>query len=39
VEREIGKAARPDRLVRVPELPRLESGKPDRRVIRRLADH
>jgi acyl-coenzyme A synthetase/AMP-(fatty) acid ligase len=25
--------------VRVPELPRLESGKPDRRVIRRLADH
>ena len=34
VEREIGKPARPDRLVRVAEMPRLSSGKPDRRAIR-----
>lgn len=37
VEREIGKPARPDRILRVAELPRLASGKPDRRAIRALA--
>lgn len=38
VGREIGRPARPDRLIRVPEIPRLESGKPDRRAIARLAE-
>lgn len=40
VEREIGKPARPDRIVRVTEMPRLSSGKPDRRAARErvLAD-
>ncbi|WP_261165656.1 AMP-binding protein [Microbacterium sp. Marseille-Q6965] len=35
VEGELGKPARPDRLVTLPELPRLPSGKPDRRAIAR----
>jgi len=40
VEREVGKPARPDRIVRVAEMPRLVSGKPDRRALRErvLAD-
>jgi len=37
VEREIGKPARPDRLIVVSAIPRLPSGKPDRRAIRTLA--
>ncbi|WP_029149530.1 AMP-binding protein [Microbacterium indicum] len=36
VEREIGKPARPDRLVTIAEIPRLASGKPDRRALREL---
>lgn len=36
VEREIGKPARPDRIVRLGEIPRLPSGKPDRRVLREI---
>jgi O-succinylbenzoic acid--CoA ligase len=34
-ERELGKPARPDRIVALPEIPRLASGKPDRRAITR----
>jgi O-succinylbenzoic acid--CoA ligase len=34
----LGRAARPALLVRVPELPRLASGKPDRAAVRALAD-
>lgn len=34
VERAVGVPARPDRIVRVAEIPRLSSGKPDRRAIR-----
>lgn len=30
---QIGVAAQPARIVRVPQLPRLASGKPDRRAI------
>lgn len=37
VEREIGKHARPDRVVRVAQIPRLPNGKPDRRASRALA--
>ncbi|WP_221586109.1 AMP-binding protein [Microbacterium sp. G2-8] len=37
VEREIGAPGRPDRVVRVPEIPRLASGKPDRRALTELA--
>ena len=37
VEREIGKPARPERILLVPEIPRLTSGKPDRRAIREFA--
>ncbi|MGO2597186.1 AMP-binding protein [Microbacterium gubbeenense] len=36
VEREIGKPARPDRIVTIPDIPRLPSGKPDRRAIREI---
>ncbi|WP_111467089.1 AMP-binding protein [Microbacterium suaedae] len=36
VERELGKPARPDRVVRVEEMPRLVSGKPDRRALAEL---
>ena len=36
VEREIGKPARPDRIIQLAEIPRLTSGKPDRRTIREL---
>ncbi|MGO3175791.1 MAG: class I adenylate-forming enzyme family protein, partial [Microbacterium gubbeenense] len=36
VEREIGKPARPDRIVAIPDIPRLPSGKPDRRAIREI---
>lgn len=35
-EAEIGVAARPDRVVRVAEIPRLPSGKPDRRALAAL---
>lgn len=33
----LGRAAKPARLIRLPELPRLVSGKPDRRTIAELA--
>jgi len=35
----LGPAARPARIVRMPELPRLASGKPDRMAIRSLVAH
>jgi O-succinylbenzoic acid--CoA ligase len=34
-ERELGAPARPDRIVALREIPRLDSGKPDRRAITR----